>query len=244
MPTTREIIQSALEQKLIDKNRKPVRVRLLPGLTTEEVGDFDRSLPVPLPDDVRDLLKFCSGIEGTLDKIDFTGRALRDAFGLDFLLPHGLAIAQDGCGNCWAVDLQPNSGNWGPIYFCCHDAPVVLLQAATVQQFVSEIFKIYIPPHKSLIDDVHEDRLFNVWRNNPGVIAHVDAVASPDPDIQAFAAGLDANFDLIDLRGAEIGMGCAWGRYQAIDVKRFGSKPIFAYRRPEKTSMLARLFGR
>lgn len=244
VPTTREIIQAALEQNLIDEDRKPVRPRLLPGLTREEVDEFGRSLPVPLSDDVSDLLEFCSGIEGTLEQVDFTGRSLSDGFGPDFLVPHGLPIAHDGCGNYWAVDLQPGNPNWGPIYFCCHDAPVMLLQAATIQQFVGEVFKMYIPPHKSLVDDVHEDRLFDVWRKNPGVITHASALASSDPDIQAFAAGLEASFDLIDLRDAQIGMGLSWGRYGAnTEVKRFGSKPIFAYRRPEKTGLFSRLFG-
>jgi hypothetical protein len=121
----------------------------------------------------------------------------------------------------------------------------MLLQAVSVQQFVSEVFKMYIPPHKSLVDDVHEDRLFDVWRKNPGVVAHASAVASPDPDISAFAAGLDATFDVIDLRDARIGMGFSWGRYgPKTEVRRFGSKPIFAYQRPEETSLLSKLFGR
>jgi len=180
-----------------------------------------------------------------LEQVDFTGRTLSDGIGLDFLVPHGLPIAHDGFGNYWVVDLQPGSPNWGPIYFCCHDAPVMLLQAATIQQFVSEVFRMYIPPHKSLIDDVHEDRFFDVWRKNPGAISQANALASQDPDIQAFAAGLDARFDLIDLRGAQTGMGFSWGRYgPKTEVKRFGSKPIFAYRRPKKTSMFSRLFGR
>ena len=121
----------------------------------------------------------------------------------------------------------------------------MLLQAATVSQFVSEVFKTYIPPHQSLIGDVHDDRLFAVWRKNPGVIPHADAVTSPDPDLRAFATGLDPAFEVIDLRGVPIGMGFAWGRYgPRTDVRRFGSQPIFAYRRPEKTSLLGRLFGR
>ena len=90
VPTTREIIQAALKESLINEDRKPVRPRLLPGLTREEVDEFSRSLLVPPSDDVRDLLEFCTGIEGTLDQIDFTGRSLNDGFGLDFLLPHGL----------------------------------------------------------------------------------------------------------------------------------------------------------
>jgi hypothetical protein len=245
VPTTRETIQSALKQNLTDDDDKPVHLRLLPGLTKDEVSAFARPLPSPLSDDVRDLLEFCSGIEGALEQIDFTGGDFKSGFGPDFLLPHAHPIAHDGFGNFWAVDLQPGSANWGPIYFCCHDAPVMLVQAATVQQFVGEVLKMYIAPHKSLIDDVHEDRLVDVWRKNPGVIAHANALVSPDPDIRTFAAILDSGFELIDLRDAPVGIGLSWGRYGPnTEVKRFDSKPIFAYRRPQKTSLLSRLFNR
>jgi hypothetical protein len=242
--STRETIQSALELSLTDEDGKPIRVRLLPGLTKTELDDLGLLLPVPPSSDVRDLLEFCSGIEGTLAEIDFTGRTLGGAFEEDFL-PHGLAIAHDGFGNCWVVDLQPGSTEWGPVYFCCHDAPVMLLQAATVQQFVSEVFKMFVPPHQSLIDDVHEDRLFDVWRKNPGVIDHASAIASSDPVIRAFAADLDTGFEIVNLRNAQVGMGFSWGRYGArTEVKRFGLEPIFAYRKPEKKGLISRLFRR
>jgi hypothetical protein len=194
---------------------------------------------------VRDLLAFCSGIEGTLEQLDFTGRTLADAFGLDFLLPHAHPIAHDGCGNFWAVDLQPEAAAWGPIYYCCHDAPVLLVQAASVREFVSEVFRKYVPPHRSLIDDVHEDRLFAVWAKNPGVIAQGDAAVSADQEIRAFAAQLDARFELVDLRGAPVGMGLSWGRYgPRTDIRRFGSQPVFAYRPPDKIGLMEKLFGR
>src|SRR5262249_5411637 len=149
---------------------------------------------------------------GALNQIDFSGRTLRDAFGCDFM-PHGLPIAHDGCGNHWVVDLQPGNTDWGPIYFCCHDAPVMLLQAETVQQFVAEVFRMHIPPHKSLINDVLKDRLFEVWQKHPGVITQADALDSPDPDLHDFAASLAPDFEIIDLRNAPIGMGFSWGRY-------------------------------
>lgn len=245
MQNIREIIQAALKQNLIDEDRNPVRPRLLPGLTKEELDEFSHSLAVPPADDIRELLTFCSGIEGVLEGIDFTGRTFRDGFGLEFLLPDGVPIAQDGCGNFWAVDLIEESSGWGPVYFCCHDAPVMLLQAATIHQFVAEVFKLYIPPHTSLIDDVQEDRLFRVWRTNPGVIPHATALLSPDPDIQSFAAGLDPSFEFVDLRDAQIGMGFSWGRFgPQTEVRRFGSKPVFAYKRPQKTSFFSRLFSR
>jgi cell wall assembly regulator SMI1 len=243
--TTRQVIESALAQNLIDHGGKPLVPRLLPGLTAAELDDFARSLPVAPPDDVRDLLAYCSGIEGTLEQIDFTGRSFADGFGLDFLLPHAHPIAHDGCGNFWAVDLQPDAGAWGPIYYCCHDAPVLLVQAASVRDFVTEVFRMYVPPHRSLIDDVREDRLFWVWAKNPGVVSHASAAASGDPEIGAFAAELDARFEFVDLRGAPVGMGLSWGRYgPRTEVQRFGSLPIFACRRPDKIGLMEKLFGR
>jgi hypothetical protein len=41
-------------------------VRLLPGLTREELDEFHHSLAVPPSDDLRDLLQYCSGMEGML----------------------------------------------------------------------------------------------------------------------------------------------------------------------------------
>lgn len=244
MPSTRNIIQSALEKVLVDEDGNQVKLRLLPGLRPEEIDDLCSSLLVPPPDDVRDLLEFCSGIEGALDVIDFTGRTLGPGLGLECLIPHALPIGCDGCGNYWVVDIQPGSPDWGPIYYYCHDAPVILLQAMNVQQFVVEVLKIYTPPRRSLIDDVHEDRLFDVWSKNPGVLDCADALNSPDAPLKAFAQELNADFQFIDLRGAPIGMGFSWGRYGAnTEIRRFGDLPIFAYRKPEKTGFFSRLFG-
>ncbi len=242
--STRAIIESALRQDLVDDEQKPVHARLLPGLSSEELDEMTRTLPVAPSRDFRELLEFCGGIEGTLEKIDFSGRTLRDGFEADFI-PYGLPIAHDGFGNYWVVDLQPDNPDWAPIYFCCHDAPVVLLQSTSVEQFVSEVFKMYIPPHVSIVDDVHEDRLFDVWRKNPGVISHINATASADSDIQTFGASLGSDFEIIDLRNAPIGMGFSWGRYGPLtEVKRFGSLAIFAYRKPARKGLLSRLLGR
>lgn len=244
MRRTREIIQAARETNLSDEDGVAVYPKLLPGLTEQQIDELSDSLVAPLPEEVRELLAFCSGIEGLLAGVDFTGRRL-DAQSEEVLLPHGISIAADGYGNGWTVDLQPDSPEWGPIYYCCHDAPVVLVQSPNLQHFVSELFKMYTPPYKSLVDDVHEDRLFEVWRTNPGVIPHATAMASPDPEIQAFAGTLDPGFQVIDLRCAPVGMGLSWGRYGVdTELRRFGTKAIFAYKRAEKSGWFSRLFRR
>jgi hypothetical protein len=95
---------------------------------------------------------------------------------------------------------------------------VVLYQSAALSDFLSELFKGRQPPHKSLIDDVHEDKLFEIWRKNPGVQAHEQAAQSKNPALRAFGETLDPTFEIIDLRAAAIGFGFPWGRYGANTV--------------------------
>jgi hypothetical protein len=121
--------------------------------------------------------------------------------------PNGLPIAADGCGNFWVLDLTPQTTQVAPVFYACHDAPVILYQGVDVASFLSELFRMYTPPHKSLVQDVLRDTLFNVWRKNPGVIDQPAAAASPDAALRAFASGLPAQFQIIDLRGVDAGMG-------------------------------------
>jgi hypothetical protein len=101
-----------------------------------------------------------------------------------------------------------------------------------------------VPPHASAVDDVHEDRLFNVWRDNPGTLEHSAALAS-DEHLSAFAAELDDRFTFVDLRSPSIGMGFSWGRYgPRTDVRRHGHERLFAYAPPDKRpGLLRRLFA-
>jgi hypothetical protein len=53
--STRQTIESALQENLVDDDQNPVHVRLLPGLSKEDLDDFARSLPVPPSRDIREL---------------------------------------------------------------------------------------------------------------------------------------------------------------------------------------------
>jgi hypothetical protein len=110
---------------------------------------------------------------------------------------------------------------------------------------LEETFRMQVPPHASLVDDVHEDRLFDVWRTNPGTLDHAAALAG-DEQLRAFAEELGDRFTFVDLRSPEIGMGFSWGRHgPRTDVRRHGFERIFACAPPERTpGFLGRLFGR
>ncbi len=239
--TPLEIIRQAQAATLTDEDGHVVSLELLPGLSHSELQDFAGQVPCRIPPEIMDLLRACRGFYGTVEQVDFTGRDLMFEFEAAF--PYGLPIAADGYGNFWVVDLHPDTARWGPIYFACHDAPVILYQADSLEQFLDELFRMFEPPHQSLINDVHEDRLAHVWQTNPGVLSYEQCHRSEDPILTDFARELDESFQIIDLRLAKPGDGFSWGRYgPETQINRFGAHAVFAYKKPQ--SVISRLLGR
>src|SRR5882672_4684246 len=159
--TAIEHIKAAQQAALVDEDGEPISLKVLPPLTPAQIEDLQKTVKQPLPEELRTLLAFCSSIEGCLDGIDFTGTDM--AFGQEEVFPDGLPIAADGYGNFWVLDLTPQTTKVAPVFFACHDAPVILYQSADMASFLAEVFRMSTPPHNSLVDDVHEDRLFEVW---------------------------------------------------------------------------------
>jgi cell wall assembly regulator SMI1 len=217
-------------------------LELAPPLSQKEIEELGAEVGAPLPGELRAVLQHTAGIDGTeLDSIDFTGRTMsfedRDAF------PLGLPIAADGFGNFWVLDLTPEPTETAAIFFACHDPPVILYQSPDLGHFLEETFRMKTA-ETSLVDDVHEDRPFNVWGTNPAEIDHAAALAG-DEQLSAFAAELGDRFTFVDLRSPEIGMGFSWGRHgPRTEVRRHDFERLFAYAPPEKKpGLLGRLFG-
>jgi hypothetical protein len=240
--TPLEIILEAQKKPLTTEDGDADPLELAPPLSEDEISALEAGLPCKLPGEIRELLSRCGGFTGGVtDFVDFTGKDC--GFGQEEVFPHGLPIAADGFGNFWVIDLLPTSKTWGPIYFACHDAPVILYQSPGLSHFLVELFKMSIPPYKSLVDDVHEDRLFDVWRKNPGVMSYDECIKSTDAELKSFATQLGPSFQIIDMRTPEIGFGFSWGRYgPKTVVRRHGNIPIFAYRK--RVGIMERLFNR
>lgn len=237
-----EEIRRAQASQLVDEDGNAVVLELAPGLAEAEIDELEAEVGVPLPGDLRRLLRVTSAIDGVLESVDFTGR--RQDVELEDQFPAGLPFAHDGYGNFWVLDLKPEPVETARVFFACHDAPVVLYQSPDLGHFLHEAFRMYEPPHASLVDDVHEDRLFRVWRENPGTLDHAEALAG-DASLREFASGLDERFTFVDLRSPEIGMGFSWGRHgPRTEVRRHGYELLFAYAPPEKKpGFLRRLRG-
>lgn len=238
-----EEITRAQAIDLVDEDGDGVEFELDLGLASDGIEALEDEIGVTLPGELRDLLSYTTGIDGLLGSVDFTGRS----FDVEIagIFPWGLPIAGDGLGNFWVVDLTPDRRAVAPVFFGCHDPPVILVQSPSVGHFLHEVFRMHVPPHASLVNDVHEDRLFDVWRENPGVLAHADALTSGDQALADFAATLDDDFEIVDLRFAEVGMGFSWGRHgPRTELRRHGHELLFAYRRPRpRGGRLRRLRG-
>jgi hypothetical protein len=194
-----KLINKAKMMDLVDEDGTNYNLEPLPGLNETELNELGKSLPCLIPMHIRLLLTRCRGIDGLLDIIEFTGQECGSGFEIE-TFPNAIAIAHDGFGDYWIVDLCRNSTDWGPIYFCSHDPAVILYQSPSLLHFMEEVIKMFIPPHRSLIDDVHEDLLMNIWKNNPGMLTHEQALNSEDADIKEFAETLDENYLLIGMK--------------------------------------------
>jgi hypothetical protein len=226
--TAVEHIKAAQQTELVDEFRKPVRLELSPALGSDRIQALQKRVGQPLPKELQEILAFCSRIDGCLNGIDFTGKSM--SFEADEIFPNGLPIAADGCGNFWVLDIIPRTTLTAPVFFACHDPPVILYQSADIASFLAETFRMMIPPYKSLLSDVLADRLFRVWRENPGVTDQAVAAASSDSELRSFASGLPEHFQIIDLRSVSPGMGFSWGRYgPQTEVRRYGYERIFGY---------------
>ena len=232
-----EIVRAAVERPPDDG---AAIGELMPPLTAEEFAELEAELPCALPADVRELLAYCSGFRG--GRADFVEFASRNGdFGMEDTFPHGAPIAGDGFGNFWLVDLWPSSTVWGPIYYACHDPPVVAYQSADLTEFLREL--LAPDAQATMVDQVHDEVVGRIWWENPGVLEHGDCLTSEDGVLRSFAESLGPTFQFIDLRQGGIGSGFSWGRYgPRTVVQRCGELPMFAYEK--RKGWLERLLGR
>jgi hypothetical protein len=185
----------------------------------------------PLPAELTAALSETRAIDG-VEPIDFTGRTMDVEAGE--LSPSGLPIATDGAGNLWLLDLTPDQRETAPVFFLCHDPPVFAFQSPTLGDFLEALFGKYEPPYESLVRDMQAERVHEIWRTNPGVIGR-DAALGADVEMSAFAATLGEEFDIVDLRAPQAGMGFAWGRHgPRTELRRHGYVRLFAYGPPEE----------
>jgi len=243
--TISEFMELAREGKWRDEDDNVIAPKFLPGLSETAIQALENKIGARYPVDYRVMLGICSGIDDFYPEIDFVAES--DIPWGGELMPRGVPFAHDGFGNHWYVDVLAHQEEEAMIYFLNHDPTGFLFQGKGMSLFFDELVKLTVDESSSLLDKVHEDRLFDVFRNYPGEMTHAQALAG-DPLLSAFAQTLEPKFLFVDLRNAPIGMGLDPGRFGVhTEERRFGDHRIFAYAPPDKKpakGLLSRLFGR
>jgi hypothetical protein len=212
-------IRAAQARTLVNEDGDEVPLDLGPPATEDEIAALERRVGGSLPRELREVLAVTRSLEGPLDVINFLGIP----GGMEVPgMPAALELAGDGFGNFWVGDPTPESSEFLPVFFACHDPPVIVFQSPSLGDFLREVFRQLTPPHESLID------------------------VAAGGELEAFARSLDHREYLIyDLRHATPGEGFTWGRAGPhADVHRHGHQRIFAVDQRRPTGRLKRMFGR
>ena len=126
---------------------------LLPGLNDAGLAALQARYPVPLPAELVTLAGVTTGVEGLLD-LDLTG--VRHDVEVAELLPAGHPIATDGSGNFWVLDLTPDTVDVAPVFFVCHDPPVMLYQAPDLATWADAVASTDVAL-REFAETLHED---------------------------------------------------------------------------------------
>lgn len=236
-------LKSILNEEYVSEDGDKYTVELKPGLTDEEINHLAKHLPQgKVPDDVRELLKFASGFkfympeEVTFDRIG--------QFGLEDIFPTSVEIAEDGFGNFWVVDVL-GSGQWGHVFFVCHDPAVVVKHSEDISEFIKHIHEYGKKGQQSNLDLIHEDISFRISRSDSCFIEHSVALSSADEQLKAFAKLVPGHFVIADLRNKPIQSGFAWGKWSPkLRIIRHETELIWALEKKERKGFFAKLFGR
>ena len=230
-------------RRIVDTDGDVTVLELLPPATDDEIRKLAAALPGPLPNDIRDALHVSKGLaNGPLESfslIDLEGFGLEEAF------PHAYSIAHDGYGNYWILDLLPNTTDWGPVFFACHDPPVIAYQSPSVDAFLRDVVAIAPDDPKSRIDHVHEKVVNQLWADTSSLITQPAAAASSDAMLREFAASLGPDALIADMRNPVAGSGFPWGKFgPRTEIQRWGTHRLWAITRPpSRPGLLSRLFG-
>ena len=229
---------------LVDEDGKEHILELLPPATDSEVAKVASECSVPLPTELREALMVSAGFaNGPLESLGFLDLA---GFGMEDVFPNAYPLGHDGFGNYWVLDVLPDEDQCGPVFYACHDPPVVAYQSSSPSEFIREVVAVWQSGPRSPIDIVHEDVTSAIWTSDSGLTNREMALVSDDPILADFAAEFPSETVFADLRAAKVGDGFSWGRYgPRTEWTRAGRHRLWAaVPPPARHGLFARFFRR
>lgn len=214
-------------------------IELQPGLSDEAINTLRQKLPGKhIPAEIEELLRFTRGFEFYLvEEVRFDSLE----FGMEDLFPDSIQLCGDGLGNFWIVDIN-RAGEWGPVYYVCHDPAVVVKHSDNLAEFLAHLDESGRLLEQSNLNQIHEKIVFDIWETEKGIMEQYEK----DPDFPPeFIQTLPEMFMIADLTNARNQTGFAWGKYGAnAKIIRFEDKPVWVIEKKIKQGWLHRLFYR
>ena len=219
--TPLEIVLAAKSRLLNGIDGEKYKIKLGPPVATEclNAGPCHRGLS--WPPEVAELVGVVEEIEGgPFGALSFNG----PWHGLVEVFPVAMELLGDGLGNSWVVDIEPQTGLWGAVYFSCHDPPVIVFQADSLVEFLGQYF--------NEVDRLEwvQSRAMAIWEGDEWGVKRF--LASPDLD-SLVPQNTPGDWVILDLRNARVGDGFIWDPLDRIQrLGTLGGRPVFL-RSPE-----------
>jgi hypothetical protein len=238
-------LKQLVSEEFTDDDGEVYRAELLLGLSVAEVAALTAQMPLAtLPQEIQELLLYTKGFEfGWLEQVSFVAFG---EFGLQGLFPTCIDLMSDGAGNFWVLDIN-KLGEWGSIFYVCHDPQVIIRQADNLEKFLGQLYEYATLKSVSWLDEVYNRLSIKIWeerKTDTSIIDVATALASSDPIINQFAAQQSLDSLLIDLRAGSSTKGFAHNKFsfRPGQVHKHDLEPIWAFE-PPQLSWFQRLFS-
>src|SRR5688500_16150762 len=225
--SAREVLLAAAGRTLVDVDGEREVVALQPPASPARLSELERELGFALPRELRELLALTAGLE-LLESVDLASAGPCPWPG-ERLFGSVLTLAGDGAGNYWVLELRPGRETLGPVFFLCHDAPVLVYQSPDLATFLADYLRFRAAPHDGPIGDVVHGGIQRVWLQR-GDVPRAALLDSQDVLLRTFAQSLADGWFIRDLRRARPGDGMPTGRFgPRTPLARAGDELVFAY---------------
>ncbi len=236
--TNLEIIQELRESTFIDEDGQEFKLEFQKGLTKEEIEDYKSQFPNKTIDpELIEILRVTSGWEGYGPSPIIFDNAT--CYGYSELTPNATALAHDGFGNYWVLDLDDN-GNLGKVFFSCHDPAVIVLNSQSLNEFLFHLLEFYKDPSNNHLNEIHDKTAFSIWKSGGSTVSKKEFI-NANPEFRIFLSKyVGDNWTIADLRKSENKDGFAWGKYGPNQlIERHPSKLIWVIKN-KKQGIFAR----
>jgi len=183
------------------------QIKLKKGLSSIEIEAIKDQIPNGnLGVEMEEILRYSRGLEipkGFLSVITFDDFGI---YGFEELIQFSLTIADDSSGNYWIQEIN-KKGEWGKVYYVCHDPPVMVKQAESLSAFLHQLHEYLLKGEASFFSKVMEEISEKIYLEKGKLLEQAEAVKSTDKRLSTFAANYNKDWFIADLRQAKDGEG-------------------------------------